>query len=209
MGGGKVLPLLGKTLLQSASAWKPHLRARSSFLLPDCCRFAQRTRDRTYIPPYEQDAYIIRVLFVPVGVIAEDRRERFTALEKTGLDSVAAENSKSRCFQTRHFRIVRESASMLVEIAATIDKHFLLCKRPDQITAVTVVVIHRTGNSVTSNVLHCPDRKVTGNNFLNARASGEVPHHRDYHARHQARIQSIVLLLAIIRWQPTGQHRRG
>src|SRR5258706_11918883 len=184
MGGGKVLPLLGKTLLQSASAWKPHLRARSSFLLPDCCRFAQRTRDRTYFPPYKQDTYIIRVLFVPVGVIAEDRRERFTALEKTGLDSVAAEDGKSRCLQPRHFRIVGESARMLVEIAATIDEHFLLWKRPDQISAVTVVVIHRTGDCVTSHVVHCPNRKVTGNNFLDARASGEVPHHCYHHARH-------------------------
>src|SRR5882724_1027190 len=183
----KALHLWGKIFPKSTSASKPHLRARSSFLLPDC-RFVHRIRNRTYIPPCEQDAYVIRVLFVPVRVIAEDRRERFAAVEKTGLDPVAAENSKSRCFQTRHFRIVRESASMLVEIAATIDKHFLLWKRPDQISAITVVVIHRTGNSVTSNVLHCPDRKVTGNNFLNARASGEVPHHSDYHARHQARI---------------------
>src|SRR6266436_9514745 len=153
------------------------------FLLPDC-RFVHRIRDRTYIPPYEQDAYIIRVLFAPVWVIAQDRRERFAALEKTGLDSVAAENSKSCCLHPRHFRIVGESASMLVEIAATIDEHFLLWKRPDQISAVAVAVIHRTGNCVTSHVVHCPNRKMAGNNFLNVRASGEVLHHCYYHARH-------------------------
>src|SRR6266404_1966424 len=113
----KVLHLWGRIFPEATSVSKPHLRTRSSFLLPDC-RFAHRIQDRTYIPPYEQDTYIIRVLFVPVGVIGEDRRERFAAIEKTGLDPVAAENSKSRCFQTRHFRIVRESASMLVEIAA-------------------------------------------------------------------------------------------
>src|SRR6266850_3951131 len=202
----KVLQLWGKIFPKTASASKPHLRTRSSFLLPDC-RFVHRIRDRAYIPPYEQDAYIIRVLFVPVGVIAEGCRERFAALEKTRLDSVAAENSKSRCLQPRHFRIVGESASMFVEIATTIDEHFLLWKRPDQISAVTVVVVHRTGNRVTSHVLHGPNRKVTGNNFFNARASGEVPHYCYYHPRHQTRIQSIVLLLAIIRRQPTGQHR--
>src|SRR6266481_3632796 len=104
----KVLHLWGKIFPKSTSASKPYLGARSSFLLPNC-RFVHRIRNRTYIPPYEQDAYVIRVLFVPVGVIAEDRRERLAALEKTGLDSVAAENSKSRCLQHRHFRIVGES----------------------------------------------------------------------------------------------------
>src|SRR6267143_3673964 len=109
--------MLSKVLRQwskifpGASAPKPHLRARSSFLPPDCCRFAHGIRDCAYIPPYEQDADIIRVLFVPVRIIAEDRGERFPATEKTGLDSVAAENSKSRCFQPCHFRIVGESAS--------------------------------------------------------------------------------------------------
>src|SRR2546426_5612431 len=178
------LAAMRQKLSSGASASKPHLRARSSFLPPDCCRFARRIRDCTYIPPYEQDAYIIRVLFVPFRVIAEDRRERFAATEKAGLDSIAAENSKSRCFQPRHFRIVGESASTLVEIAATIDEHFLLWKRPDQVTAVTVGVVHGTGNRVTSHVVHCPNWKVTGNNFLDARASGEVPHHSYYHARH-------------------------
>src|SRR6266446_5597535 len=183
----KVLRQCGK-ILPWASPPKPHLRARSSFLPPDCCRFAHGIRDCTYIPPYEQDAYIIRVLFVPVRVIAEDRRKRFAATEKTGLDSVAAENGKSRCFQPRHFRIVGESASTLVEIAATIDEHFLLRKGPDEITAVTVGVVHRTGNCVTSHVVHCANRKVTGNNFLEARSSGEVPRHCYYHARHKPRI---------------------
>src|SRR5712664_3401728 len=186
----KVLQLWGKIFPKNGLCLEASL-TDSSFLLPDC-RFVHCIRDRTYIPPYEQDAYIIRVLSVPVGVIAEGCRERFAALEKTRLDSVAAENSKSRCLQPRHFRIVGESTSMFVEIATTIDEHFLLWKRPDQISAVTVGVVHRAGNCVTSHVVHCPNRKVTGNNFLNARASGEVPHHCCYHARHEARIKKIV-----------------
>src|SRR5260370_16526271 len=104
---------------------------------------------------------MLRVLFVPARVIAEDRRERFAATEKTGLDSVAAENSKSRCLQPCHFRIVGESASTLVEIAATIDEHFLLWKRPDEITAVTVGVVHSTGNCLTPHVIPSPTPTLT------------------------------------------------
>src|SRR5882724_8842445 len=102
--------------------------------------------------------------------------------------------------------VVGKNTAALVQISAAIDEDWLSGKY--QIPAKSVKIQHLPWNRMGFQIFECCDRIRFGNFFVQTGLGGEIMNHRCDDARHQHCVGYVLVLVTLIRGNPTREHGR-